>query len=55
MIHVGENVIDGIPVTVAKRKAKSLIVRVKAERLPDWRILRKRLNGCSNCGACEKQ
>lgn len=41
-LRSGENVIDGIPVTVVRRRAKRIIIRVKpggevAVTIPDWR------------------
>ena len=41
-LHYGENVIDGVGVTVSRRRAKNLIVRVKQDgsaalTIPQWR------------------
>lgn len=41
-LHFGENTIDGVPVSVVRRRAKRLIVRVKADgsvwlTIPAWR------------------
>lgn len=42
MIHIGENVIDGIPFTVTRRRARRIGIRVKADgsihlTVPMWR------------------
>lgn len=41
-IHAGENIIDGVPVSVVRRKAKRIIIRVKpggevVVTVPPWR------------------